>query len=86
MRINIYAEELPFNEEPGLRRVQVVTTTVADGGTFFGVRIFLQSPESLHDTANDDDRSAVTFWGPSDLVAALLRDAADAMSMDKPGE
>ena len=75
MRINIYAEELPTE-----RAVERVSTIAKTGRTFFGARIFLQSPKSLHDDDFDDDRSAVTFWGPRDVVAALLRSAADAIS------
>lgn len=74
MRINIYAEEYPTD-----RRVERVTKTADTGRTFFGVRIFLESPKTLHDDAEDDDRSAVVFWGPREKVAALLREAADAM-------
>lgn len=72
MRINVYAEELP-NE----RRVERVQTTADTGRTFFGARIFLESSEYLHDEPGDDDRSAITFWGPRERVAALLREAAD---------
>lgn len=74
MRINIYAEEYADD-----RRVERVKKTADTGRTFFGVRIYLQSPSSLHDEQDDDDRSAVVFWGPRDRVAALLREAADAM-------
>jgi hypothetical protein len=75
MRINVYAEELTSD-----RAVERVSTTVKDTGrTYFGARIYLQSPDALHDRDGDDDRSAITFWGPRDKVAALLRDAADAM-------
>jgi hypothetical protein len=37
-----------------------------------GVRFYLQSGPSLHHTALDDDRSAVTFWIPhtkSEMIA-----------------
>ena len=73
MRINIYAEELPG---PGVKRVQVVYKTADTGTRYYGVRVFLKSPKELHDTPDDDDRSAVTFWGPPDEVARLLREAA----------
>jgi hypothetical protein len=56
MRINIYDEEVTGE-------VTAVTKTAADTGlTFTGLRIFLASPEVLHDEPDDDDRSAVTFW------------------------
>ncbi len=74
MRINIYAEELP--EERSMERVSKTTDS---GRTFFGARLFLKSHEELHDTPDDDDRSAVTIWGPRARVARLLRDLADTM-------
>ena len=75
MRINIYAEELPDE-----RRVERMKTHVEERNrTFFGARIYLRSASELHDEPGDDDRSAITFWGPRDKVAALLREAADAM-------
>ncbi len=75
MRVNIYAEELPHAHR-GMERVSKETDT---GRTFFGARLFLKSPEELHDTPDDDDRSAVTIWGPRAKVAKLLRDLADVM-------
>lgn len=74
MRINVYAEELPSD-----RRVEVAETTAENGRTFVGARIFLKSAKELHDDEGDDDRSAITFWGPRKRVAALLREAADAI-------
>jgi len=29
------------------------------------VRVYLASPDVLHDTDEDDDRSAITFWIPN---------------------
>lgn len=55
MRINVYDEELTGE-------VTVVTKTADTGLTFWGVRVFLASPDVLHNTADDDDRSAITFW------------------------
>ena len=78
MRINVYAEELPI-DEPLSRRVSAVETIADTGIRFSGVRIFLKSASELHDTKSDDDRSAITFWGPRKRVAALLREAADAI-------
>lgn len=74
MRINVYAEELPDD-----RRVEQVKTTADTGRTFFGARIYLKSADALHDDGDDDDRSAITFWGPRKKVAALLREAARAV-------
>lgn len=78
MRINIYAEELPTE-----RRVERISTTADTGRTYFGARVYLQSPESLHDEPGDDDRSAITFWGPREKVAALLRELADTMQSEE---
>ena len=47
------------------------------GRTFFGARLFLKSPDALYDTPDDDDRSAITIWGPRVQVAKLLRHMAD---------
>lgn len=61
MRLNIYAEELT-NE---VRNI-VKTAVQPDGErrSFYGVGFFLASPDVLHHTATDDDRSAVTLWVP----------------------
>ena len=56
MRINVYAEEIT-NE------VQVVKKTV-NQELFYGIRVFLKSPQELHYGTSDDDRSAITFWVP----------------------
>ena len=69
MRINIYEEELP--DELGAR-ITCVTKTTSEGQTFFGVRLFLKSPAALHNTADEDDRSAITIWGTQRKVATLL--------------
>jgi hypothetical protein len=58
MRINVYSQELT-------KELQIVTKTAADTGKpYRGVRMFLASPDILHHTADDDDRSAITFWIP----------------------
>jgi hypothetical protein len=61
MRINVYAEELTDE-------VELLTKTVNDEKfgerTFYGVRLYLASPDVLHDDPEDDDRSAITFWVP----------------------
>ncbi len=77
MRINIYAEELPAMDD--VRAIQIVTKTADTGRTFFGARLVLESSSKLHDDPDDDDRSAVTIWGPRGKVAALLRALADQM-------
>lgn len=59
MRINVYAEEMTTETE-------LVTKTVTDDEfgerTFYGIRLFLKSPDELHHSDDDDDRSAITFW------------------------
>lgn len=58
MRINVYAEELR-NE------VEVITKKAENTGiTFYGIRVYLESPSCLHNTEKDNDRSAITFWVP----------------------
>lgn len=58
MRINVYSQELT-NE------VTVISKRADDTGiTYYGVRMYLASPDILHHGANDDDRSAITFWIP----------------------
>lgn len=59
MRLNVYAEEITAETE-------VVAKTVTDDEfgerTFYGIRFFLESPDCLHHSAEDDDRSAITLW------------------------
>ena len=55
MRVNIYHEELG-NE------AKVVWTEPRPGVRYCGLRIFQKSAPELHHRAEDDDRSAVTFW------------------------
>lgn len=66
MRINIYSQELT-------KEVELISKDT-DGGTYYGIRMYLASPDILHHTPDDDDRSAITFWiphamsfGPDDL-------------------
>jgi hypothetical protein len=57
MRVQVYEEELGEG-------VDIVEQTSREGKKFYGLRIWLKSPQALldHSTAEDDDRSAVTFW------------------------
>lgn len=58
MRINVYSQELT-------KEVKLVESVARDTGiTYYGVRVYLHSPDLLHNTDEDDDRSAVTFWIP----------------------
>lgn len=61
MRINVYAEEILLDTEIVEK---VVTDEKFGTRTFYGVRMYLDSPESLHSDPADDDRSAITFWIP----------------------
>jgi len=59
MRINVYSQELT-------KEVVLVSKKAEDTGiTYHGVRMFLASPDILHHTPEDDDRSAITFWIPN---------------------
>jgi hypothetical protein len=58
MRINVYSQELT-------KEVELVSTTADTGVTYYGVRMYLASPDILHHTEGDDDRSAITFWIPN---------------------
>jgi len=66
MRINVYAEEMPATPD--------VAIVEKDGHR--GLRVYLEGGPRLHQTAEDDDRSAITFWGLAgcaDLVQALTQ-------------
>lgn len=56
MRINVYHEELTTEVE----FVEVVAK--GTGITYYGLRMFLKSAPELHNTPEDDDRSAITLW------------------------
>lgn len=68
MRVNVYAEELT-------ERVEIISKEV-DGTVFTGLRLYLYLPVThgqlqikgpfLH-KEGDDDSSAITIWGKSDL-------------------
>ena len=58
MRINVYSQELT-------KEVSLVSKVSDTGITYYGVRMYLASPDILHHTADDDDRSAITFWIPN---------------------
>lgn len=59
MRINVYAEELTTETEVVTKEPENVP-----GVTFYGIRLYLESPDILHQDADDDDRSAITLWVP----------------------
>lgn len=70
MRVNVYAEEI------------TTEATIVDKGEHHGVRLVLKSHEDLHHTQEDDDRSAITFWGlhrTRALLANMLRKCDEAI-------
>lgn len=86
MRINVYSQELT-------REVALVAKDDESGNRYYGVRMFLASPDILHHAPDDDARSAVTFWVPTsgvfktrdlaavfDVAALLVRRAAVILS------
>jgi hypothetical protein len=82
MRINVYSQELT-NE------IQVITKEADTGVVYSAVRLMLHSPDLLHHTADDDDRSGITFWLPKSSsrrteFANTLRDMADAVEAAQP--
>lgn len=64
MRIQIYAEEMTDEVE------------LVEKNGYKGARFYLQSGLSLHHTALDDDRSAVTFWIPHTRNEAIQLEGA----------
>lgn len=78
MRVNIYSQELLLDH----REVKLVERKAENGVTYSGIRVFMHSSNRLHDTANDDDRSAVTFWLPkSSTHRSALAGVFSKMSM-----
>jgi hypothetical protein len=63
MRVNIYSQEL-LTEMTGQRQLETVIKESDTGVVYSAVRMFLASPEELHDNDTDDDRSALTIWLP----------------------
>jgi hypothetical protein len=75
MRVNVYHEEITTD-------VVVVSTRASTGNEYLGLRFFLESTPSLHRTARDDDRSAVTFWvGDKESAKRLLNAALAALDL-----
>ena len=67
MRINIYHEELT-------QEATMVWTEPRPGVKYCGLRIFQKSAPELHHKADDDARSAVTFWlGTLDEARAFIQ-------------
>jgi hypothetical protein len=78
MRINVYSQELT-------KEVAVISKKAMDTGiVYHGIRLYLHSPDLLHHTEQDDDRSAITFWiphansfTPTDLAAVFRKMAEE---------
>jgi hypothetical protein len=76
MRLNIYSQELT-------PEIELVSKTADTGITYYGVRMYLASPDILHHTPDDDDRSAITFWIPNnktfnkEQLASVFEQMAD---------
>lgn len=71
MRLNVYAEELTDD-------VTLISKVAENTGIkHWGVRIYLASPDTLHHTAADDDRSAITFWVPEGQRGLTGEDLAE---------
>lgn len=66
MRINIYSQEL-LTEATGLKQLETVTKKSDTGVIYSAVRMYLASPDELHHSSDDDDRSAITIWLPKSL-------------------
>ena len=84
MRINVYSQELT-------KETAIVTKKADTGLAYCGVRLFLASPDLLHHSEDDDDRSAITFWIPNaarftqEDFALVLEDlAAKVRSCPRP--
>lgn len=58
MRLNIYSQELT-------KEIVPIQKEADTGIVYYGVRLYLASPDILHHTPEDDDRSAITFWIPN---------------------
>ena len=76
MRINVYSQELT-------KEVTLVSQVARDTGIpHIGARMFLASPDVLHNRPDDDDRSAITFWLPNakSFTAEDLASVFDSMA------
>ena len=75
MRVNCYAEEMT-------ERIEVISKRI-DSQTFTGLRLYLELPVTNPDGTqhkgpfmhkpDDDDSSAITFWGKRDLRKVLKK-------------
>ncbi len=87
MRVNVYSQELTDE-------ISYIHKAADTGVTYGAVRLFLHSTPRLHNTASDDDRSAITFWLPKskerresfaralERMAAIIRAAPPDVGKD----
>lgn len=81
MRVNVYSQELTSHHE--LVRSEG-KNDAGEPAVFYGIRLYLESAPTLHYTAEDDDRSAVTLWLPKsahriEALAMTLESMAEAV-------
>lgn len=79
MRINVYAEELTDDITVVKTHAVNQDRTAFTGKTFSGIRFYLESSDKLHNSPEDDDRSAVTFWGPRERLKSMFLKAASEL-------
>ena len=83
MRINVYSQEIT-------KEIAIVSKVADTGIRYEAVRMYLASPDILHHTENDDDRSAITFWIPSakkmnkEDLARVFDRMAESVRMCRP--
>lgn len=84
MRLNVYSQELT-------KEADLVSKVANTGIVYYGIRLYLASPDVLHHTVIDDDRSAITFWIPNnntfnrvDLANLFARMATIAFTAPDP--
>ncbi len=83
MRINVYSQEITSE-------IQSLSKASDTGIAYPAIRLFLHSSSRLHDTATDDDRSAITFWLPKsdtrrEALAKTFELMAEAVRRAVPG-
>lgn len=93
MRINVYSQEL-ITEGPAKAVAGLLERKADTGVVYSAVRLFLISPDQLHHTDDDDDRSAITLWLPKsrarreyiatclEYMANLIRIAPEETGLD----
>jgi hypothetical protein len=69
----VYREELT-------KEVERFERTADTGVTYTGLRLFLKSPDELHHSQFDDDRSAITFFVRTDTEKRFLAETLFAMA------